>query len=208
MSFKRKKNIGIIITLLLFILILLSGCVDLRCAYIKDSVITDGWNENTALSNTGTQFLGIEKWCSSTYEINGRYPASITVTTSKTLILTDESEIQEKTIQSIEDTFQNDIQIKEKTLGERTLNNNHKTKYVVYDGIDTEKNDRVKIIGEVWNCQASGQSIICIGVSYITNKDFHDVENLENWKKIVMDTSGTINGYIGDAGLIDNVICH
>ena len=208
MALERKKIIGIISTLLLFIFILLSGCVDLTCAYVKDSVINDGWNENFALRNTGTQFLGLEKWCSSTYEINGKYPASLTVTTLKTLVLTDEKEIQKKTRQTIEETFSNTIQLNENTSGERTLRNNHKTMYIVYDGIDTQKDEHVKIIGEVWNCDTSGTSIICIGVSYVTNKEIPDVKNTENWQKIVMDSSGTIDGFLGETGLIDNIHCH
>jgi len=207
MALEKKKIIGII-TLFLFIFILLSGCVDLTCAYVKDSVITDGWNENMALSNTGLQFLGLEKWCSSTYEINGKYPASLTVTTLKTLVLTDESEIQKKTRQTIEETFQNNIRIKENTSGERTLQNNHKTMYIIYNGIDISKNESVKIISDVWNCDTSGTSIICIGVAYITNKEIPDVRDMENWQKIVMDFSGTIDGFIGESGLIDNICCH
>jgi len=208
MAFKRKNIIGIISTLLLFIFILLSGCVDLTCSYVKDFVITDGWNENTALSNTGTQFLGLEKWCSSTYEINGKYPASLTVTTLKTLVLTDESEIHKKTRQTIEETFQNTIQLNENTSGVRTLRNNHKTMYIVYDGIDTQKDEHVKIIGEVWNSDTSGTFIMCIGVSYVTNKEIPDEKNTENWQKIVMDSSRTIDGFLGETGLIDNIRCH
>jgi len=208
MALERKKIIGILSTLLLFILILLSGCVDLTCAYVKDSVISDGWNENKALSNTGTQFLGMDKWCSSTYEINGKYPASLTITTIKTLVLADEKEIQEKTRQTIEETFQNNIQIEEKNSGERTLQNNHKTMYIVYDGTDIVKNESVKIIGEVWNCDTSGTSVICIGVAYITNKEISDIENTENWQKIVSSPSGIIDDFLGESGLIDNIYCH
>jgi len=208
MTLERKKTIWIFITLLLFVFILFSGCVDLTCAYVKEPVISDGWNENTALRNTGTQFLGLEKWCSSTYEINGKYPASLTVTTLKTLVLTDEEEIQIKTRQTIEETFQNSIQLNENISGERTLQNNHKTMYILYDGIDTKKDENVKIIGEVWNCATSGTSVICIGVAYVTNKEISDVENTENWQKIVMDSSGTIDGFLGEEGLIDNIHCH
>jgi len=208
MALERKKNIGLISILLLFNLILLSGCFDLTCAYVNDVVINDGWNENTALSNTGIQFLGLEKWCSSTYEINGKYPASLTVTTSKTLVLTDETEIQKRTRQTIDETFQNNIQLNENITGERTLKNNHKTKYIVYDGIDISKNESVKIISDIWNCDVSGTSIICIGVAYITNNKIPNVRDLQNWQKIVMDYSGTIDGFFGETGLIDNIRCH
>jgi len=150
MTLERKKIIWIFVTLLLFIFILFSGCVDLTCAYVKEPVISDGWNENTALRNTGTQFLGLEKWCSSTYEINGKYPASLTVTTLKTLVLTDEGEIQKKMRQTIEETFLNDIQLNENISGERTLQNNHKTMYILYDGLDINKDENVKISNAVF----------------------------------------------------------
>ena len=208
MTLERKKTIWIFVTLLLFVFILFSGCVDLTCAYVKESVVSDGWNENTALRNTGIQFLGLEKWCSSTYEINGKYPASLTVTTLKTLVLTDESEIQKKMRQTIEETFQNSIQLTENVSGERTLQNNHKTMYILYDGIDTKKDENIKIIGEIWNCATSGTSVICIGIAYVTNKDISNVENTENWQKIVMDSTGTIDGFLGEEGLIDNINCH
>jgi hypothetical protein len=208
MTAEKKKYIGISIILILLALVFSSGCVDLTCAYVKDSAVTDGWYENTALRNTGMQFLGLEKWCSSTYEINGKYPASLTVTTLKTLVLTDEKEIQKKTRETIEETFLNSIQLNENTSGERTLQNNHKTMYILYDGIDTKKDENVKIIGEVWNCGTSGASIICIGVAYVTNKEIPDVENTDNWQKIVMDPSGTIDSAFGEQGLIDNVHCH
>jgi len=110
--------------------------------------------------------------------------------------------------QTIEETFLNNIQLNENISGERTLQNNHKTMYILYDGIDTKKDENVKIIGEVWNCATSGTSVICIGVAYVTNKEISDVENTENWQKIVMDPSGTIDGFIGEEGLIYNIHCH
>lgn len=205
---EMKKYILLSIACLFFILILLSGCVDLTCAYIKNSAITDGWYENTALRNTGTQFLGMEKWCSVTYEINGKYPASLTVTTLKAIVLPDEKEIKKKTIKTIEETFSDTIQLKENSSGERIIQNNHKTSYVIYDGFDINKNESVKIIGEIWNCATSGTSVICIGLAYITNNEILDVEKLDNWQKIIMDSKGKINGFIGNYGLIDNVCCH
>lgn len=197
------------IALMLVLLVAFSGCVNISCSYIPDLVITDGWHENLALRNTGSQFLGLEKWCGSVYEINGKYPASLTVTTIKTLILTDEEELQKKTIETIEETFQDSIQLNESTklTGERTLLKKHKTMYMIYDGIDINRNEKIKIIGEVWNCGTSGTSIICIGIAYITNNG-SPTENTENWQKIVMDPSGTIGSFTGEEGLIYNVHCH
>ena len=206
---ENKKHIWMTIALMLVLLVAFSGCVNISCSYIPDLVITDGWHENLALRNTGSQFLGLEKWCGSVYEINGKYPASLTVTTIKTLILTDEEELQKKTIETIEETFQDSIQLNESTklTGERTLLKKHKTMYMIYDGIDINRNEKIKIIGEVWNCGTSGTSIICIGIAYITNNG-SPTENTDNWQKIVMDPGGTIGSFTGEEGLIYNVHCH
>jgi hypothetical protein len=206
----EKKHIWITTALMLALLVAFSGCVNISCSYIPDLEITDGWHENLALRNTGSQFLGLEKWCSSVYEINGKYPASLTVTTLKTLILTDEEELQKKTIETVEETFQDSIQLNENTklTGERTLLKKHKTMYMIYDGIDINNNKKIKIIGEVWNCGTSGSSIICIGIAYITNNESPNIENTENWQKIVMDPIGTIGNFTGERGLIYNVHCH
>lgn len=206
----ENKHIWMTIALMLALLVAFSGCVNISCSYIPDLEITDGWHENLALRNTGSQFLGLEKWCGSVYEINGKYPASLTVTTLKTLILTDEEELQKKTIETVEETFRDSIQLNESTklTGERTLLKKHKTMYMIYDGIDINKNKKIKIIGEVWNCGTSGSSIICIGIAYVTNNENPTIENTENWQKIVMDPSGTIGNFTGEKGLIYNVHCH
>jgi hypothetical protein len=205
---ERKRGLLIFVLVVLFFGNVLSGCIDIRCSYITESIISEGWYENTALRNSGIQFFGFEKWCSSTYEINGKYPASLTITTIKTLLLAGEEEIENQTRQTIKDTFTDRIQLTLNTTGERKLHNNHKTIFTVYDGYDVQKQENVRIIGEVWTCDSSGTSIICIGIAYITNKDISDVENFEHWYKIVMDSYGTIDKATGDSGLIDNVCCH
>jgi hypothetical protein len=207
---ENKKNIWIVITFMLSILVLFSGCININCAYIPDSVNTGGWIENLSLRNTGSQFLGLEKWCGSVYEINSKYPAYLTVTTLKTLVLNDEEELQRITIEIIENTFQDSIQINENTkiTGERTLQKTHKTMYMIYNGKDITNNNKIKIIGEVWNCGTSGISIICIGIAYISSNDNPTNENTENWRKIVMDPNGTIGNFTGEEGLIYNIYCH
>lgn len=205
---ESKKKIWIPISLIIILLVALSGCVNLTCSYIPDSIVIDGWYENLALRNTGSQFLGLEKWCSSTYEINGNYPASLTVTTLKTLVLTDEKEIKKRAIETIEETFRGRIELNISSSGERTLQKNHNTMYTVYNGIDKDTDEKVKIISEIWNCGTSGTSIICIGIAYITNDEIPNAENTEYWQKIVMDSNGGIEGFIGEEGLIHNVFCH
>jgi predicted small secreted protein len=181
----------------LFISVLISGCLNLKCAYVPESFITEGWYENTSLRNTGLQFLGLQKWCSLTYEKKGAYLSVISV---KALMLADEEKIEEKVIEIIEDTFKDKMKLNLSVTGKRMLKK-HESRYVVYNGEnkESEGKERVKIIGEVWNCASSGISVICIGLAYV---DEHN-----NWKKIVMDPRGSI-GFKGEEGLIYNVCCH
>ena len=201
----------LIAAVLIILFVVSSGCIDLTNAYIPDTVLNDGWYENTSLRNSGSQFLGLEKWASATYEIKGNYPASLTVTTMKTLVLMDEQELQDKTKETITSTLKEGINLNEstETIGERYLLNTHKTMYITYDGIDIsgESHKKMKIIGEISNCATSGTSIICIGTAYLTNNNNSSSENVDNWAKIVMDDTGTIENLTGKNGLIFNAIC-
>jgi len=207
-SGEKKKHMMIFLSSLLILLLVFSGCVNLPSAYVTNVAISDGWYENTALRNTGSQFLGLEKWSSLTYEINGKYPATLTITSIKTILLSDEQDLKEKTRETIELTFQETLQLTQISSGKRTLLKNHDTKYIIYDGFDEIKNEKVKIIGEVWNCGNSGVSILCIGIAQITTSENSLIENTENWEKIVMDPGGSIEGLTGDLGIIYNVVCH
>ena len=193
---------------------LCSGCVSLTNAYVSDNVLTDGWYEDIAKRDSGTQFLGFERWVSSTYTTNDtEYPAFLTVMTMKNLVVQNNEELQGKIWDIVNVTIPLTISINESTkqTGGRYILRAHQTMYMVYDGVDIQGNisKNVKIIGEAWNCQTSGTSIVCIGVAYITNMvGDTSVEQTENWKKIVMDDIGSIEGYSGSTGLIANVICH
>lgn len=200
----------IIIFVFLFLFSILSGCVNIKCSYIPETFLSYGWYENLSLRNTGLHFMGTEKWCSSVYELKGKYPASLTVTTIKSLLLSDEDEINKKIQDIIEDNFKDtiEINISTKIIGERVLNNSHKTKYTIYDGFNIQKQIRLKIIGEVWNCGISGSSVICIGIAHISSEENTSLYNTENWQKIVFDPSGNIENLSGKGGLIYNVKCH
>jgi hypothetical protein len=205
---ERFHRIVVVTSILLILLTACSGCVHLTSAYISNTYLTDGWYENLALRNTGSQLLGLEKWGSVTYEIKGKYPASVTITTIKTILLKDIQELNQNVQHLIEDTFQHSITLSTNTTGERTLFKNHKTMYVCYDGRDMVKDENVKIIGEVWNCGTSGTSLICIGIAYVTNKEYPELENRTNWEKIVSDPQGTIEHAFGEDGLLYHVTCH
>jgi len=204
---KKRKIIPFIS--ILFLLIILSGCVNIKCAYIPDEIINNGWYENLSLRNTGLHFLGLEKWCTSLYEIRGKYPASLSISTLKSLLLTNEDELFNKIQGIIEDNLSDNIKLNHSSRfsGERYLSNSHQSKYIIYNGIDLTKELNVRIIGEVWNCGISGLSVICIGIAYITNKDNFSVEYTKNWQSIVSDPNGEIENYFGE-GLIYNINCH
>jgi hypothetical protein len=75
--------------------------------------------------------------------------------------------------------------------------------------------EKVKIIGEAWNCANSGTSIICIGVAQTTDvKNGNNYENFIHWAKIIGDEKKTFNeiynynNYADPNGLIFNVKCH
>jgi hypothetical protein len=204
----EKKHILILI--LFMFLFIFSGCLNIKCAYIPDRFINEGWYENLSLKNNGLQFFGLEKWCSTTYEIKGKYPAYLTITTYKTLILTDEEELQKNIKKVIEKTYSEKIilNMSSKINGERNLLKNHKSKYIIYNATTKSKNENIKIIGEIWNCGDNGISIICIGISYITNVENLNIKNYKQWEKIVMDPTGIIENFSGESGLIYNTICH
>lgn len=211
-----EGRIYVIIAVFILIVVVFAvvfGSSQLTPAYIPDNFLGEGWSENIGERDSGSQFLGLEKWCSITYMIGEKYPAYLTVTTIKTLIMMNENELRDKTIETIEKALQQGIAIDNNTkvTGERVLKNRHKTMYIIYDGNDTSKDpsEKIKIIGEIWNCGASGTSIICIGVAQITDNAHNNSEiNTVYWKKIVRDENGVIDDFVGDDGLIYNVICH
>ena len=93
------------------------------------------------------------------------------------------------------------IDMDTKISGIRELGNRHKTTYIIYNGTDNSKEptELIKIVGESWNCGGSGTSIICIGISQITdNANNNTIIDTTFWEKIISDNTG----------LIFNVKCH
>ena len=184
-----------------FLLLSLSGCLELRIAYIPDNLLTNGWQENVEKEESGSSYFGLEKWNILVYE-NGDV-ATLTVTTVKTLIMADKEELFKKIDSDIRNTCADyDIAINEqsKVLGSRVLANGHETRYVIYNG--TKNSENYRIIGEVWSCSYSGVSVMCIGMAKIS-----DINGLESWREIAGDPYGSIEGINGD-GLIYNINCH
>ena len=114
-------------------------------------------------------------------------------------------------LDTIKKALGQDIVLEEESRinGERVINNGHKTMYIIYDGQDikNEPFEKIKIIGETWNCGFSGTSIICIGFAQITN---NSQTNISFWERIIKDKEGTfgLGEFQGLNGLLYNVKCH
>lgn len=216
-SERRENLIYICIAVFIIVIIILSllfSSRNLTKAYVEDNVLVD-WSEDIFERDGGSRTFGLEKWSSYTYRNNNiSYPAYITVTSFKTLFMMSENELFDKTIETIMKASDKGIIIDEKTRidGSRVIRNNHKTTFVIYNATDlnNEPPQKIKIIGETWNCGVSGTSIICIGVAWITNNSIDSSKiDLIYWSNIINDKEGTFGiNYKNENGLIYNVKCH
>jgi hypothetical protein len=215
----RENRIYIAIAILIIVVIVFAiffSSGPLTKAYLTDHILVDSWSEDIAERDGGSQSFGLEKWSIYTYKNNDEsFPAYVTVTSLKTLFMLSEDELLEKTIDTINEASEEGIVVDQnsKTTGVRAHKDGHKTLYILYDGNDTSKSpvEKIKIIGETWNCGVSGTSIICIGVSQISDYSNSQTElNMAYWAKIIKDEEGTfgIGEYMGDDGLLFNVKCH
>ena len=213
-SKKSKRYLIIVVTIITIImLIILYFDTEFKSAYIPDELLDNGWGEDIDKRNSGSQLIGLNKWSSFTYTIDNSYPSYLTISTIKTLLILSEEDLKEKINSTIKGTVEDNISINNAFhKGERTLKNGHKTLFIVYNGNITSKNppEKIKIIGEIWNCEKSGTSIISLGVAQITDNKHNNSEiNYKNWKKIINDQEGTFgSNFINVDGLIYNIICH
>lgn len=219
---KAYVIIAIFIILLIIITILFSGN-QLIWAIIDDKYLFNGWKDSGD-SVSYNRFFGLEKQGSLTYvideNVDNLYPAFITITSIKTIFMKSEEDLLKTTIETINKAAEaNNIIIDKNSSysGNRVLNIGHKTNFVIFDGNKTNEivTEEIRIIGETWNCGFSGSSVICIGVSQITdNKHNNPDYNYTHWIEIIGDTEGTFvnkfNSYnfINSNGLLFNVKCH
>ena len=203
--------VAVFVIIVIILAVIFSG-TSFSHAYVDTDALTSGWSENPAEREGVSQWFG--GWRSITYSIDGIYPANLTVTTYKTLVLMNEQELQQKTTEAIENAIQQGIVVNNTTTltGKRLLQNEHTTSYIIYDGTDNSKSpaEQIKIIGEVWNCGTAGVSVVCIGIAQITDNKHNDSTiDTTSWYKIISDAGDTLDiDANGTDGLIDNVICH
>lgn len=206
-----------IFTIIVIILAIIFSTTQLTQAYISDEILGDSWSEDINERVEGSQLFGIEKWISFTYRNdNESYPAYLTVTSFKMFFMISENDLKVKTIETINKASDQGIEIDKNSIisGQRvTKDDEHKTYYYIYNGNDTSKApfENIKIIGECWNCEKSGTSIICVGVARITDNEHNNPNiNITYWVEIIKDKMGTFDPdvYKGTNGLIFNVMCH
>lgn len=206
-----------ILTMAVIILAIIFSTSQLTKAYIEDDFLVESWSEDIDERVERAQLFGIEKWVSFTYRNqNNSYPAYVTVTSIKMFFMMNENDLKDKTIETINKASEQGIVIDKNTeiTGQRLIKDGaHRTNYFIYDGNDTsnEPSEKIKIIGECWNCEKSGTSVICIGVARISDNAHGNSESITTyWAEIVGDKIGTFgNGdYKTNNGLIFNVKCH
>lgn len=215
---KKDNRIYLAVAIFIIVVIILTiffSTNKLVSAKIEDDILGSTWIEDIGERDFGSGFLGIEKWASFTYKNNNvTYPAYVTVTTFKTLFMMNEEDLKNKMEETIIGSSKQGVSVdlETKITGERTLNNGHKTLYSIYDGnySSNQENEKIKIIGETWNCGTSGTSIICIGYAQVTDKAHNNSEiDITYWIKILKDKDGTFGSdYKGLDGLLFNVKCH
>jgi len=220
---RGENRIYIVISIFVFIVIILTILFannNLIPAYIDDDVLEENnWSENISERFYIERLFGLEKQASFTYQVNNdTYHAYVTVTTLKTLFMMSEQNLLQKTIETIENAARNQGLLLDnisKVSGQRRINISHRTMYVVFNGTNISDGEKIKIIGETWNCASSGTSIICIGFAQVTDFSHNKTgENLVNWATILKDETGTFTKLYNDNiifkgnGLIYNVRCH
>ncbi len=208
----------------LIILTVLFSTNTLFQAYVEDRFLVDGWLESGDREGYSERLFGLEKQSSFKYIVSSSSDengtAFLTVTSIKTVFMINEEELLDKTIETIfnaADSKNITIDTSSKFTASRFLKNGHSTFFVVFNGTQTIDGfvENIKIIGETWNCDRSGTSVICIGVAQTTDvKNGNPLENFVYWAKITGDEKGTFKEIYNDAdfvnldGLIFNVKCH
>lgn len=202
--------VALSVVIVIFFTILISN--QLTIAYIDDGVLID-WTEDIQEREGNDDLFNLDKWASFTYKNNDdSYPAYVTVTSIKTIFMISEDDLLDRTVIAINNAKKDGIKLDEESFfqGKRKINAGHESMFVSYTGNDTSKNphEKIRIIGETWNCVVSGSSVICIGVAQISDNS-HNFQgtNLSYWNQIVGDKIGSL-GFQNESGLIFNVICH
>jgi hypothetical protein len=204
---EKENRIYIIIAIIILVVIILTVFFSsnaINKAFIDDSILGSSWYEDIEERTDKSQLFGLENIASFTYKNNNQtYPAYVTVTSIKLIFMMNEDDLLKTTEETLVDASEQGIiiELNTKTSGGRELDNGHKTTYIMYNGTDISKepSEKIKIIGESWNCGNSGTSIICIGIAQITDYKNSDSKFITTfWDEIIDEKNG----------LISKVSCH
>lgn len=208
-----------------------AGCLSLDPALVPARFLQgdsgNGWRFNQTASHDEPRdrYLGLVRFQALSYQDPGEqggYPARMSLTTLRTLLAPSEEDLRERAEEQIRSRAEaNGISLAgPPETGERTLESGYGSLWFVYDGNATQAQGQfftrdapVKILGEVWTCSSSRTSVAVVGlaqvadVRYIGGSPVVSQPDDRNWREIVADPDGTIEGVTGDDGLVYNVVC-
>lgn len=210
------------------------GCLSFKAASVPDKFLEgpggNGWErvENRSMSEPQSEWMGFKKEQVLVYQdraTDGRgYPGTLTVVTLRA--------ISAYSPEALKDLIKEQVRSRAEAAGlavggdpvegTRTLADGSSTQYFVYSanvtkaGFFTQKDAGAKLIGEVWNCEASRTSVVAIGFAQVSSRSTtaglllpggSSGVKLDTWRELVADKDGAIEGIKGERGLIDHVTC-
>lgn len=215
--------------LVLLLLVPLAGCLELDAASVPDRYLEgqggNGWEKDGAgsqkepsSSNAGT--LKTQTLVYQDKSSEAGYPGTLAVTTVRTLLRPSEESVREQ----VKDSIKEQVEAKGVKLegdpasGKRKLANKAEAFWFSYNGsVESPgffaRNAKVKIFGEVFQCNAQKTVVVTVGMAQITDtKSIGGVTlpsdpDTTTWREIVADPTGTIEGVRGSEGLAYQVRC-
>lgn len=208
----------------------LTGCVELEAARIPDRLLEgpggNGWEKNLTASQAEPISSGSAKSQTLVYEDRARdgngYPGTLTVTTLRTFFRPAEGDTRDRVQAAIHDEAEGrGIRIEgAAATGERKLGNGEDSLWFVYNGsvqrsgtLFRSTDARVKVYGEVFQCEATKGVIVVVGLAQTT--DVRRVGGVQlpteddptTWREIAADPRGSLEGIRGSDGLSHNLAC-
>ncbi len=208
----------------------LAGCFEVTVAHVPAEYLGgkdgNGWSAVPDAAESASGMLGTTKVEVRVYEDpgdRGGYPATMSVATLKNLLSPSEESLLEEIRSRVQARAErNGIVLEgDAERGVRTLADGHETRYFLWKGKVTSSGSlfrtedaAVRILGEVWDCRESGTSVAVVGLAQTTSArrvggvPVTSNTNTANWREIVQDAAGTIEGATGDRGLAAHVRCN
>lgn len=215
--------------------LLLSGCAGpIPAARVPDSLLQgdggNGWAPDGARSQAvpTTEMLGLVQRQTLSYRDdprdggNGGYSASLVLTTMKLFPSPSEAQLRDILREQVEiNAEQQGIRLEgAPSEGARSLQDGHRTLFFIFTGkvtgqgeLFTTTDATAKIVGEVWNCPASGTSVAAVGLAQVSSvRSLGGVPiatdvDARNWRELAADPQGSMDGQRGADGLLYNVRC-